>query len=70
MSKTLKKIRGEEALDDTLTIKISGADKEYLIQFAKENRVSMGKLVREGISLIMGVLEDELNAQNKNEKTI
>lgn len=56
----LDKIKGSDNLDSTITVKVNSADKEELVQFCADNKISMGKLVREGLEMIIKEIKKEI----------
>lgn len=57
----VERIQGNDNLDGVITFKINSEDKEDLIEFCKDRKISMGKLIREAIEMIV----EEILAEEK-----
>jgi len=59
MSKLLEEMKGDPKLDGTITVKINKNVKDELISFASDNGLSLGKMIRKGLELVMTQVEQE-----------
>ena len=55
----LDKVKGDDLLDTTVTVKINADHKEELVEFCKEHKISMGKLVRYGLDMVVSAIKKE-----------
>ena len=57
----LDEIRGNEALDTTITVKIGKEYKAEMVAFCEKHRISLGKAVRYGLTMVVKEVKDELD---------
>lgn len=55
----IEQMKGDPKLTGVITVKINQEVKEELIEFAKDNGLSMGKMIRKGLELVMEQVEAE-----------
>jgi hypothetical protein len=56
----LEQLKNKDDLNGTLTIKINTDAKKELLAFCKKHKISMGKLTRKGIEMVMKELANEI----------
>lgn len=57
--KILERLKGDGVLDAIVTFKMAQDEKDQLVEYCALHNISLGKLVREGLTMIMKAIKEE-----------